>query len=152
MAERNLIINMEFSRANKDIVEKVKRDFGIEQANYLHFDDGFTFVVLDGDEVVGFISARIRKLPYVEKTFESYIDVIEVRQEYRGLGIARKLLGLSEEESKKKGLYQIRAWSSEDKKEAILMWRNLGFCLDPQEIISEVTKKPVKGCFVIKIL
>lgn len=143
---------MEFVRAGKTIIGKIEHDFGKEQAGHLHFAGGFTFVASDGDRVVGFISARIIKLPYVEKTFESYIDVMEVKLEHRGRGIATKLLGLLEKESKKKGLYQIRAWSSEDKKEAILMWRRLGFCLDPQEIISEVTKKSVKGYFAIKIL
>ncbi len=49
-------------------------------------------------------------------------------------------------------MYQIRAWSSEDKKEAIAMWQELHFCLHPQEIISAVTKKPVKGYFAIKTL
>ncbi len=143
---------MKYIRADRSIVEKIEHDFGKEQADYLHFDDGFTFAASEGDNIAGFISTHIGKLPYIENTFENYIDVIEVRPEYRGRGIAKKLLNLLEEESKKKGLYQIRAWSSEDKKEAISMWLKLGFCLDPQEIISVVTKRSVKGYFVIKIL
>ena len=143
---------MEFICAERGIIEKIKCDFGEEQAGYLHFDDGFIFAALEEDRIIGFISTRIQELPYVEKTFESYIDVIEVRPEYRRKGVAKKLLSVTGEESKRKGLYQIRGWSSEDKKEAILMWRRLGFCLDPQEIISMVTKRPVRGYFAIKKL
>lgn len=143
---------MEFIRADNNILKEIEDDYGKEQAGYLHFNDGFTFVAIEGDRIVGFISARIQELPYIQKTTECYIDVIEVLPEYRGQGVAKRLLSMLEEESKRKGLHQIRGWSSEDKKEAISMWRRLGFCLDPQEIISEVTKKLVKGYFAIKIV
>ncbi len=144
---------MNFIKADKLVYQKIKAEFGKEKADLLYFNGGFTYVALDNKEIAGFISAKINKLPYVlNNIFESFIDVIEVKEKYRRQGIAKKLLKLSERESKKIGAYQIRAWSSKDKKEAIMMWKKLGFSLHPQEIISIVTKKPVKGYFITKIL
>ena len=143
---------MKFICADNSIIKKVKSEFGEEQAECLHFNNGFTYIALDGEKIAGFVSAHIEKLPYPVNKMESYIDIVEVKTEYRRRGIAKKLLNLAEKESKKLGMYQIRAWSSEDKKEAIVMWQKLRFCLHPQEIISAVTKKPVRGYFAIKIL
>jgi ribosomal protein S18 acetylase RimI-like enzyme len=140
---------MEFIRADKSIVEKIKKEFNEEYIDYLHFDDGFTFIALDKDKVVGFVSSHTQRISKSDK-FESYIDVIEVKAENRRCGIATKLLILLEEESKKEGLCQIRAWSSEDRKEAIAMWEKCGFFLESLEIISSVTKKSVRGYYATK--
>ncbi|MCK5519113.1 MAG: GNAT family N-acetyltransferase [Alphaproteobacteria bacterium] len=119
----------------------------------MHFRDCFTYVALDGNKIAGFISVNIKKFPDgTNKTIESYIDVIEVSQDFRRRGIAKKLLKLVEKESEKRRLQQIRAWSSDDKKEALAMWRSSGFQMKRQEIISAVTKKPVKGYFAAKVL
>jgi len=144
---------MKFVFADNLIARRIKLEFGSEMASYLNFENGFTLTAMDGEKIAGFISASFKKLPYnFENILESFIDVIEVKKEYRRRGIAKKLLKLCEEESKKRGAYQIRAWSSEDKKEAIAMWKKLGFFLRSQEITSAVTKKPVKGYFVGKVL
>jgi len=144
---------MKFTKADSLIYQEIKKEFGKEKADLLHFNRGFTYVALDDKEIAGFVSAKLQKLPYiVNNVFESFIDVIEVKEKYRRKGIAKKLLDFAEKESKESGVYQIRAWSSEDKKEAIVMWQKLGFCLHPQEIISIITKKPVKGYFITKIL
>lgn len=144
---------MKFIKSDSSIYQEIKKEFGKEKADLLHFDNGFTYIALDGEKIIGFASVRYQKFPYiVKRTLESYMDVIEVKKEYRRRGIAKKLLGLIEKESRKSNIYQIRAWSSEDKKEAIIMWWKLGFCFHPQEIISAVTKKPVRGYFVTKIL
>lgn len=144
---------MKFIKANHFIYKTIKAEFGEEKADLLHFSDGFTYVVLNEGKIAGFISASIKKLPYVVRdTIESYIDIIEVKEKYRRKGVARKLLYFAEKESKKSKAYQIRAWSSRDKKEAIAMWKKLGFCFHPQEIISIITKEPVKGYFVTKTL
>lgn len=144
---------MKFIKSDSSIYQEIKKEFGKEKADLLHFNKGFTFIALDDEEITGFVSAKIIELPYaVNDIFESFIDVIEVKEKYRRQGIAKRLLDFVEKESKKLGTYQIRAWSSEDKKEAIMMWKNLEFSLHPQEIISIVAKKPVKGYFVTKIL
>ncbi|MFH1157587.1 MAG: GNAT family N-acetyltransferase [Pseudomonadota bacterium] len=138
---------MDFISADVSVVEKIRSDFGGEKAGHLRFRDGFTYVALDGERIAGFISVNIR-----DKTSEGYIDIIEVGPDFRRRGIAKELLNLAEKESKKQGLHQIRAWSSDDKKEALAMWRKLGFQLDRQEIVSAVTKKPVTGYFAVKAL
>lgn len=108
---------MKFVFTDNLIAEKIRLEFGDELAGYLNFENGFTLAAMDGDKIAGFISVSVKKLPYnFENTFESFIDVIKVKKEYRRKGIARKLLSLSEKESKKREAYQIRAWSSEDKK------------------------------------
>lgn len=144
---------MKFIKSDSSIYQEIKKEFGKEKADLLHFNKGFTFIALDDEEIAGFVSAKIKRFPYIiNNAFESFIDVIEVKKEYRRQGVAKKLLKFTEKESKKFGAYQTRAWSSKDKKEAIMMWKKLGFSLHPQEIISIVTKKPVKGYFVTKIL
>jgi ribosomal protein S18 acetylase RimI-like enzyme len=144
---------MKFIFADNSIAEKIRLEFGDELAGYLNFENGFTIAAMDGEKIAGFVSASIEKLPYnFENKLEVFIDVIEIKKEYRRQGIARKLLSLIEKEAKKYKAYQIRAWSSEDKKEAIVMWNNFGYFLHPQEIISAVTKKPVRGYFAGKVL
>lgn len=144
---------MKIIKSDNSIYEKIEAEFGKEKADLLHFKNGFTFTAFDSAKIVGFASVKYQKLPYVfKKVMESYIDVIEVKKEYRRQGIARKLLGFIEKESRKTKVRQIRAWSSKDKKEAIIMWQKLGFGLHPEKVISMVTKKPVKGYFVVKVL
>jgi hypothetical protein len=48
------------------------------------------------------------------------------------------------------GVYQIRAWSSEDKVQAIPMWRELGFGLCPAEIYPG--SKKVRGFYVARVI
>lgn len=52
--------------------------------------------------------------------------------------------------AKKNEVYQIRAWSSEDKIEAIKMWRSLGFGLCPA--VTYPRGKEIHGYFVSKVL
>ena len=88
-------------------------------------------------------------IPLVE-SFDWYIDILEVHEEYRRKGIATHLINIVCERAKQSGVYQIRAWSSEDKIEAILMWKALGFGLCPA--ITYPQGKEVKGYFVVKVL
>jgi GNAT superfamily N-acetyltransferase len=84
------------------------------------------------------------------ETFDGYIDILEVHKAFRRRGIATHLVGIASERAKTKGVYQIRSWSSEDKIEAIPMWKALGFGLCPSTTFPK--GKEVKGYFVTKVL
>ncbi len=60
------------------------------------------------------------------------------------------MIELCEERARQLGTCQLRAWSSEDKIEAIPMWRALGFGLCPAEEGSKGQK--VRGYYVVKRL
>jgi len=91
-----------------------------------------SIVALHHSLLVGLISVYRKKLPPpLSEAFDWYIDILEVHQDYRRLGIATCLIDMVCERAKKDGVYQLRSWSSEDKIEAIPMWKALGFGLCP---------------------
>jgi GNAT superfamily N-acetyltransferase len=123
--------------------EKVER--------HLHFSDGFTIVALHEKYSVGIISVYWRELPApLPATIEGYINILEVRPAYRKRGIARQLINLSIDKARAYQAFQLRSWSSEDKVEAISMWKQLGFGLYPATTFSR--GQEVHGFFVAKIL
>ena len=54
------------------------------------------------------------------------------------------------ERARARGVYQLRAWSSEDKTEAIPMWKALGFGLCPATTYPG--GREIEGYFVTKVL
>lgn len=131
------------SRIVEEWNEKVER--------HLHFCDGFTIVALDEGFSIGIISVYWRELPTpLLGTVEGYINILEVRPAYRKRGIARQLIHLSIQKAQEYGAYQMRSWSSEDKSEAIPMWKQLGFGLCPA--ITFPRGQEIHGFFVAKVL
>jgi GNAT superfamily N-acetyltransferase len=125
--------------------------WGQKAADHMHFDDGFSIVAEIDDRPVGLISVYWRKLPPpIEDAFEGYIDIIDVLAGFRRRGIASHLVELASHRAGEKGAFQLRAWSSEDKTEAIPMWRALGFGLCPATIYPG--GQEVRGYFVTKSL
>jgi GNAT superfamily N-acetyltransferase len=117
----------------------------------MHVKEGFSIVALHGKFLTGLISVYVKMLPApLEETFDWYIDILEVQKDYRRRGIATHLIGIAAHRAKVAGVYQIRSWSSEDKIEAIPMWRALGFGLCPATTYPQ--GKEVKGYFVAKVL
>lgn len=95
-------------------------------------EDGFTFVATEGTTPVGLLAIRRRRLPEpIPETYDGFVNIIEVSERYRRKGIAKRLVEMSIGRCRQLGLYQVRGWSSVDKREAILMWRALGFTLCP---------------------
>ena len=130
---------------------RVGKEWGEQAARHIHLTDadGFSIVALDHERLVGLISVYRKKLPLLE-SFDWYIDILEVQKEYRRKGIASHLIRMISERAREKGIYQIRAWSSEDKVEAIPMWKALGFGLCPATTYPQ--RKEVNGYFVVKVL
>jgi GNAT superfamily N-acetyltransferase len=131
--------------------ERLGEEWGPVVATHIHLSDGFSLVALDGDEPAGLISIAWRELPPpLPPTVEAFIDIIEVPPDYRRRGVARRLVALAAERARAQGAYQLRAWSSADKREAIPFWRALGFALCPATTYPGGTA--VEGCFVALVL
>ena len=145
------ILTLIYSDADEKTRDRVGAEWGEKAARHMHLPDGFSIVALDGDILVGLISVYAKTLPApLQESFDWYIDILEVQKDYRRRGIASHLIELVIQRAKEAGVYQIRSWSSEDKIEAIPMWKALGFGLCPA--ITYPQGKEVKGYFVAKVL
>lgn len=141
--------NIEFTRADKQAIEAILAKWKWVRREWLHLENGFTLIASNSDEVVGFIAVRWLTLPDpLKDVWEGFIDIIEVDSSYRRQGIATRLIQMSETECRINSACQLRAWSSDDKKEAIPMWHSLDFGLYPA---TDYPKgQAVKGYFVGK--
>ncbi|MHB1153673.1 MAG: GNAT family N-acetyltransferase [Eubacteriales bacterium] len=126
--------------------------YGEWAKKHIHIvDDSFSLAVICGDIPIGFISTYTRNLSApISEERDAYIDVIELDERFRRMGIAAEMITRTEVWAKNAGLLQICAWSSQDKVEAIPMWRNLGYGLCPAKIWIEWCKETVDGYFVVK--
>lgn len=128
-----------------------KSRWGTRVSQYFHLKDGFTAVAMVDGSPVGFISVYWNSLPYpLAHILEGYIDIIETFEGYKHQGIARSLIELACEKARTRGAYQLRAWSSEDKLEALPMWNALGFGMTPTKTYPG--GQEVRGFFATKVL
>jgi len=145
------ILTLTYFDADEKMRDRVAAERGEKAARQMHLTDGFSIVALEGEILVGLISVYAKRLPApLDETFDWYIDILEVSKDYRRKGIASQLIELAIQRAKEAGVYQIRSWSSEDKIEAIPMWKALGFGLCPAT--THPQGKEVKGYFVAKVL
>jgi GNAT superfamily N-acetyltransferase len=106
-------------------------------------------MALHGDRAVGVIAVKWQELPApLPPTREGYINIIEVVRAYRRKGIARRLIELSLAKCRAEGVTQMRTWSTNDKTDAIPMWKALGFALCP--VTHSMWRTEVTGYFVAK--
>jgi GNAT superfamily N-acetyltransferase len=137
--------------AGEPMRERIDREWGEIYARHMHTSDGFSIVALDGDEPVGLIAIVWRELPPpLPATSEAFVDIIEVRPTHRRRGIASELVGRALTRARQHGAYQLRAWSSDDKTEAIPLWRKLGFGLCPTTTYPG--GQAVRGYFVTLVI
>ena len=146
--------NISYLIVSPEIKERIAAQYGIVEANHLHMESGgFSLAAVSEDEVLGFISLYPKQwINPLEGYCDAYIDIIEVKPSHRKKGIAKTMIQLSEEWAKAQGYSQIRAWSSDNKTEALPMWHKLGYCMCPAEIWIEWCKKVVSGYYVAKTL
>ena len=142
---------IKFIDADEPLKNRVADEWGEKAARHMHLEDGFSILALQGNNLVGLISLYWKLLPQpLSKTWEGYIDILEVHKDFRRRGIATQLIDMSVERVKEKRAYQVRSWSSLDKAEAIPMWKALGFGLCPATTYPQ--GQEVKGYFVTKVL
>ncbi len=140
-----------YQEADQRLKNRIRSEWGEIAARHMHLTEGFSLVASLEGLSVGLISVYWRALPPpLEDACEGYVDIIEVLPEYRRRGVAAKLVELAAERARNKGAHQLRAWSSEDKTEAILMWRALGFGLCPAKTYPK--GQEINGFFVTLVL
>ena len=145
------ISTLTYLEADEAVQARVGAEWGEKAARHMHLADGFAMIARDEDLLVGLISVYRKALPPpLVDSFDWYIDILEVHQDYRRKGIATHLIESICERAQQEGVYQVRSWSSEDKIEAIPMWKALGFGLCPA--VTHPQGKEVKGYFVAKVL
>jgi ribosomal protein S18 acetylase RimI-like enzyme len=131
--------------------DRISGQFGETAARHLRFSDGFSIAAIDQEQIAGFISVYWNKLPDpFTNTLEGYINIIEVDPHYRRRGIASKLVDLAMQRAVDQNACQLRAWSSEDKTEALAMWKKLGFGLSPA--FQYFRGQEIRGFYVTKVL
>jgi GNAT superfamily N-acetyltransferase len=144
-------MEIQFVDADKTLKSRVAEEWGEKVAHHMHLEDGFSILAVQEENLVGLISVYWKILPApLPETYEGYIDILEVHQDFRRKGIATQLVDKALERAQENGVYQVRAWSSLDKKEAIPMWKALNFGLCPATTYPNGQK--VKGYFVVKLL
>ncbi len=137
--EKEKIEWIEKSNFDKGILEKV-----------IHIDDGYSFISKHNEELIGIISIYIRNIFENNSLKEIYIDLIEVDENYRRMKVATNLLQKVVEFSKMNGIYQLRAWSSLDKEQAIKLWKNHKFCFNP--VTMKKNNSDIQGVYVTKLI
>ena len=146
--------DMEFVIADQHLKEKIVDEWKTYMPSvgkYIKLENGFTIVAMQGLKPVGLVAVSYGKLnSSLPPTIEAHIDDIEVLEEYRQNGIGRKLVELVEKQATRDGAYQLRSWSTNDKKEAIPMWKALGFGLCP--VTHSMWGPEITGYFVAKTL
>jgi ribosomal protein S18 acetylase RimI-like enzyme len=145
------VATLTYLDADEKIKDRIEKEWGEKAARHIHLTDGFAIVAFDGESLAGLISVYTKALPLpLVETFDWYIDILEVHTCYRRQGVATHLIDLVAERAKSAGIFQIRSWSSQDKIEAIPMWKALGFGLCPA--VTYPQGQEVKGYFVVKVL
>lgn len=137
--------------ADEVLRQRIAAEWGNLAARHMHLSDGFSLVAMTGDQPVGLIAVYWQKLPApLPDVNEGYIDIIEVREAFRRQGLATGLIAAALKRARECGAYQLRAWSSSDKTEAIAMWSALQFGLCPATIHPQ--GQAVSGFFVTRVL
>jgi ribosomal protein S18 acetylase RimI-like enzyme len=137
--------------ADQAIKARVLNEWGEKAARHMHLTNGFSIAALRGEMLAGLISTYWREFPTpLNGDFDAYIDILAVNRDFRRNGMATQLIEISMRRAKQMGMRQIRAWSSEDKIEAIHLWKALGFGLCPTTIYPK--GRELKGYSVVKVL
>lgn len=121
-------------------------------------DGCYLVAAMDGDVVAGFAAVHPAQwIVPLEQYSDAFIEVIEVAESYRRHGIGSTLVGKLEKFAKSYGYYQIRAWSSCDKVEALNMWRKMNYCMCPAAMLGQSVRKccenqQIAGYYYAKLL
>ncbi len=128
-----------------------KSCWGERVLHFLRLDDGLNTLAKLNGEPAGLISVYWRELPQpLTGCREIYIDMIEVFSDYKRKGIATQMIQKIIYWARQHGAYQVRAWSSQDKVEAIPMWKALGFGMCPATTYPG--GQEIMGYFVTKVM
>jgi len=142
--------SIQYIKANQAMVAQIRDEWSQVVADHMVVENGFSIVAVADHKIVALIGVYWSELPRpLEGTREAYINIIEVLPEFRNMGIATELVQRSVELAREGGAYQLRAWSSDDKIQALPLWRKLGFALCPAD---NPWHQGLKGFFVGYVL
>jgi|GEM_PF-1054584 len=150
--------------------EHLKRIGDSPHAFTLEEDDGFVIVAMENDQVVGHISIKhqpvvhrddlpIELLEMPNKRFtdtyppglvEGFVQTFEVEEEHRRRGIGSQLQRAAYDECCRRGLYQMRSWSSLDRPSNYALKIALGFAVHPGYSYLSKQDKWVAGTYFVK--
>lgn len=154
-------MSIQYKEIDALIEEAIVAQYGswVRDYNCLIRGEGcFLVAAMDNDIVAGFAAIHPQQwIAPLDYCSDGFIEVIEVAKEYRRQGIGRRLVKLLEEFAQSYGYYQIRAWSSDDKVEALHMWHKLKYCMCPAAMLGESLCKgydnqQIVGYYYAKIL
>ena len=151
-AIKNIMQGPKFIEAKRFHIVRIQEQYNEKLASHVKIGPkAYSLIATIDDEIIGFISTYIKDLtPPLSDDEEAFISVIEVHTDYRNQGIATKLIQMTENHFKSIGVKQIRAWSSEDKYEAIHLWDKLKYTMSPTTITFKEGNIDVEGYFVTK--
>lgn len=135
------MMNILYEEFNDVLEEKVIKHFGSWIKDYQCIQKGsgcYAIAALHEDKIVGCAAIHPAQfIPPLEKYFDAFIELIEVDESYRRQGIGKRLIRILEEKARGYGYKQIRAWSSQDKVEALNMWYSLNYCMCPAAMLGQ---------------
>lgn len=143
------------------IKEAIIKQYGTWVHDYgclVRGDGCYLIAAMDGVVVAGFAALHPAKwIPPLDQYSDGFIEIIEVAEQYRRQGIGSQLVNMLEEFAKTYGYYQIRAWSSEDKMEALNMWHKLRYCMCPAAMLGQSVRpgfenQQIVGYYYAKLL
>lgn len=141
-----------FRKLAEEDLKAIEENYGKVQKDHMLLDEhSYSLVAIQEGKIIGMISSYINDFPKVLNEKEAYMNIIEVHEEYRNKGIASELVKRTEHYFRGK-VYQLRGWSSDDKTEAIKLWKKLKYNLSPTVIHIEEKGVNVKGLYFSKKL
>lgn len=154
-------MNIIYREINDAIEDAIVAQYGSWVRDYdclVRGDGCYLIAAMDGDMVAGFAALHPEQwIAPLEQYSDGFIEVIEVAKAYQRQGIGSTLVKMLEEYAASYGYYQIRAWSSDDKVEALHMWRKLNYCMCPaamlgQSICEGYEDQQIVGYYYAKLL
>ncbi|OBR68944.1 hypothetical protein A7K91_15060 [Paenibacillus oryzae] len=146
--------DIKFIKADEDLKTLITNNWKPIIGNHMHINDGISIVGMLKEEPIAVISVYwTHWIKPLNEEMDGYIDIIEVKDDYRRNGIAKYLVEKAEDECRIRNLKQIRSWSSDNKLEALRMWKKFGYGMCPARIISGPNQDIlVNGFYVVKTL
>jgi GNAT superfamily N-acetyltransferase len=120
---------IEYVSATPDLKRVWKEQSPSNASDFICFNEDYHSVIamVDG-RPAGLIVAKKRRLAEpLQMVEEAFVDIIEVQPEYQRRGIGTALMANVLAWAQDNHLAQIRAWSEEVRREALLLWNKLGF-------------------------
>jgi GNAT superfamily N-acetyltransferase len=122
-------MDVQYLEVTPELKELYSVQSGTNACDFIQFDTNYYSVMaLAEGRPIALITAKSRCLPEPLQTVkEAFIDIIEVLPDYQRKGIGTALVEKVIQWAQANQVTQIRAWSEEIRREALLLWNKMGF-------------------------